>query len=232
MPCYQHGNCAWRKGYGDDDMNKGQLREYVKSYLECDETTFNANFDMFIRLMEEDVYRKVQLPKLRKNVTSQFQIGSVYLEAPQDYLSPYSMAVIDNDGAYSFMIEKDVNFIREGYPNPAQVGLPRFFSHFDNDTFIIGPSPDDEYTVELHYFYIPTSLADMNDDGTTWLSENAENASLFGTVIQGYIYLKGDQDVIAMYKAQYDAAISDLVVIAEGRVQKDTYKEPNRRVPT
>ncbi len=86
--------------------------------------------------------------------------------------------------------------------------------------------------MELHYFYIPTSLASMDDNGTTWLSENAENAMLFGTIMQGYIYLKGDQDVIAMYKAQYDAAISDLVVIAEGRVQKDTFKEPNRRVPT
>jgi hypothetical protein len=213
-------------------MTKAELIALVKEYLETDEATFNANVDTFIRLMEEDVYRKVQLPKLRRNSVSEFVADTPYLETPTDYLAPYAMAVKKPDGHYEFLLEKDVNFIREAYPSPTQTSLPRFYALFDDDTFIIGPTPDQNYPVELHYFYKPESLVDQPDDGTTWLSTRAENAVLFGTILQGYVFLKGDQDVIAMYQKQYETALSDLVVIAEGRAKKDTYKEPNRRVPT
>lgn len=211
-------------------MNKGELVDLAQQYLECEETTFVENIDQFIKLAEEDIYRQVQLLDLRKNSTSAYVVGSPYLSTPDDFLSVYSLAVIVS-GEHRYVQSKDVNFLREAFPAAATSGVPRFYSMFDDDTFIVAPTPDDDYVAELHYYYLPTSLAAGSDSGTTWLSENAENALLFGTILHGYIYLKGDGDVIAMYQKQFDKAIADLKTIAEGRNRKDTYRTPDRRLP-
>lgn len=211
-------------------MNYGTLKEIVKDYLEVDETTFNDNISQFVENMEDDVYGKVQITDLRKNSTTTLTPSTPYVQTPSDYLSPYSLAVIDS-GSYSFLLPKDVNFMREAFPSATTTGLPRFYSHFDDDTFIIAPTPDAAYSLELHYYHRPASLS-TSDTTTTWLSENAENVVVFGTILQGYIFLKGDQDVINQYQKRYDEAISNLLVVHEGRTRKDTYRTADRRVPT
>ena len=209
-------------------MTYAELQTAVQAYLETYETNFETHFPRFVELAEEDIYRRVQLPDLRKNTTSNFVTDDPYLSTPSDYLSTYSMAVIAA-GGHNFLIPKDVNFIREAFPFSTTPGLPRYYALFDDDNFIIGPTPNDTYSVELHYFYKPEPLSSTNT--TTWLSENAENAILFGTIYHGYIFLKGEQDIIAAYKAQFDKAIEDLKVIAEGRNRKDTYRLADRRQP-
>lgn len=211
-------------------MNKGELYSLVQTYLEATEASFVATLDTFVKLAEEDICRQVQLPELRQNSVSQFNAGSPYLEAPDDYISSYSMSVIVS-GVYSLLTSKEVDWMREVYPDPSTLGVPRWFAQFDDDSFIVAPTPASAYDVELHYFYKPPSLSSMTDPDTTWLSRNAENALLFGTVYHGYIFLKGDQDVIASYKAQFDKAIMDLKTIAEGRIRKDSYRNIDKRTP-
>lgn len=211
-------------------MTKAELYELLSQYLECEETTFETNREMFVKLAEEDIYRSVQLTDLRKNSTSTFFEDSPYLTPPEDFLSAYSMAVIV-DGQHRLLLQKEVDWIREVYPDASAGGVPRFYGQFDDDTFIIGPTPDDSYPVELHYYFKPESITELADDGTTWLSENAENALLFGSIVQGYIFLKGDQDVIASYRAQFDKAIAQLQVIYEGRARKDSYRNIDKRQP-
>lgn len=212
-------------------MNKAEVYALASSYLEATETTFVDSLDTFVKLTEEDIYRQVQLPELRQNSTANVISGSPYIEVPNDYLSSYSMAVIDGTGAYHFLTSKEVNFMREVYPDPNALGLPRFFAQFDGDTFIVAPTPDDNYEVELHYYFRPPSLSTLGDTDTTWLSVNAENALLFGVIMHGYIYLKGDQDVMQAYKAEYEKAIMNLKTIAEGRIRKDSYRNIDKRVP-
>lgn len=212
-------------------MNKAEVYALAKNYLEATETSFVDSLDTFVQLAEEDIYRQVQLPQLRQNSTANVIAGSPYVEVPNDYLSSYSMAVIDGTGAYHFLTSKEVDFMREVYPDPNTLALPRFFAQFDGNSFIIAPTPDQNYTVELHYYYKPASLSTLGDTGTTWLSLNAENALLFGIVMQGYIYLKGDADVMAAYKTEYDKAILNLKTIAEGRIRKDSYRNIDKRMP-
>lgn len=211
-------------------MTYAELTTLLQEYLENEETSFVANIDLFIKLAEEDVYRKVQLPTLRKNSTSLFTASDPYLAMPSDFLSPYSVAHISG-GSHTFLTSKEVSFIREFAPAAATTGTPRYFAMFDQDTMIIAPTPSANDSVELHYYYKPASLTAGADDGTTWLSENAENALLFGALMQGYAYMKGDQDVITSYKEQYMKAIADLQVIAEGRIRKDSYRNIDKRQP-
>jgi hypothetical protein len=212
-------------------MTRDELYTLVQSYLEATETSFVDNLDLFVQLAEEDIYRQVQLPELRRNSTSTAILNSPYLEVPSDYLSTYSMSVIDATGMYHNLVSKEVDFMREVYPDPNAYAMPRFFAQFDGDSYIIAPTPDQEYTIELHYFYKPDSISTLAGSGTTWLSTHAENALLFGTVMHGYIYLKGDQDVMQAYKAQFDKAILDLRTIAEGRIRKDSYRNIDKRLP-
>lgn len=212
-------------------MTKDELYTLIQQYLESEETTFVDNIDIFVGLAEEDIYKQVQLLELRKNSTSNFTANSPYLATPSDFLAPYSMAVIDGTGAYTFMMDKEVNFMREAFPSPTDTGVPRYFSMFDHNTFIIGPTPASAYQVELHYFYEPPSISTLAGGATTWLSTNAENALLFGSIYHGYVYLKGDQDVITSYKEQFQKAIADLKIISEGRARKDAYRTSDKRIP-
>jgi len=209
-------------------MTYAELQQMLKDFLEVDETTFNSNIAQFIKGAEEDIYRQVQIPDLRKNSTTNCAVGIRYVGLPTDFLSSYSFAITDTD--MYFLENKDVNFIREAFPSTS-TGRPRYFAQWDDANFIVGPTPDDTYEVELHYYYKPASLADGASSGTTWLSENAENALLYGSLIHGYAFLKGDQDVFKQYTSLFQKAVTDLKLICEGRVPKDTYRTPDARIP-
>ncbi len=211
-------------------MTKAELITLLQQYLENEETSYVDNIPLFIKLAEEDIYRSVQLPVERTNETSTLVVGEPYLGLPTGFLSAYEIAVID-EGVYFYLINKDVSFIREAYPSATQTGVPRFFAVFDEDTMILGPAPDDDYSIEMHYFRQPASLVDGGDGDTTWLSEYGENAMLFGALLQGYIYMKGDQDVIKSYMEAYGKAIENLKLIAEGRNRKDSYRTSDQRIP-
>jgi hypothetical protein len=208
-------------------MTYTELVAMVKQYLECSEATFADNIDQFIKLCEDEIYREIQLPDLRSLATAQTTANDRFLSTPADYLSTYYMSVLI-DGTYKPMLSKDESFIREVYGSSTATGKPRFFAQLDDRNFILGPTPDDVYTVEMEYFYKPSSVVDSVN---TWLSANAEGAMLYGTILQGYIYLKGDQDIIAAYKDKYAQAIADLKIIAEGRDRKDSFRTSDKRLP-
>jgi hypothetical protein len=207
-------------------MNYTELKTLIGQYLECDEQTFNDNVDQFVQLCEDEIYREVQLPDLRALATANTNANSRYLAIPGDFLSPYYMAVVVA-GKYYPLLSKDESFMREVYGD-GSTGQPRFFSQLDDVTFILGPTPDDVYSVEMEYFYKPESIVTA---GTTWLSSKAEGALLYGSILHGYIYLKGDQDVIAAYKDKYAQAVADLKLIAEGRDRKDSFRTSDKRLP-
>ena len=211
-------------------MNHGQLKALIKQYLEVDEASFNDNIPVFIRAAEEDIFRQVQLPDLMRTSTATFIPGNMFLPVPPDFLAPYSLAV-EVDGFIQMMLSKDYSYIREVYGEAGTQGIPRFYAVYNDANFIIGPTPDIDYPAELNYFFEPPSITDGDENNTTWLSINAENALLYGSLIQGYTYLKGDQDVAKQYMEQYQMAMAALKVLAEGRNRKDSYRMSDRRIP-
>jgi hypothetical protein len=157
------------------------------------------------------------------------------LARPSDFLAPFSIAVIDGDGDYTFLIDKDVNFIREAYPSQSTTGLPKYYAEFDGDVqstnspghFILGPTPDAAYGVQLHYYFDPPSIV---TSGTSWLGENAEEVLLYGSLVNAYIFMKGEPDVMAAYQQSYDNALRRLVMLGEGRLKRDSYRDGEPRV--
>lgn len=207
-------------------MNYTQLTAALQDYLETQETSFVSNIPTFVRQAEERIYRSVQIPELRKNATAATTAGNQYLARPSDFLSVFSLAVVDGSGNYSYLYDKDVNFIREAYPGPSTQGLPKYYAQFDGDqtgtegNFILGPTPNSTYTVELHYYYDPPSIVDT---GTSWLGTNAETALLYGSLVEAYTYLKGDQDMLQLYTNRYNEAMLQLFGI-DLRAKRDDYR--------
>jgi len=208
-------------------MNYTQLTAALQDYLETSETSFVSNIPTFVRQAEERIYRSVQIPELRKNVTAATTSGNQYLARPSDFLSAFSLAVVDGSGNYSYLYDKDVNFIREAYPGPSTSGLPKYYAQFDGDqvgtegNFILGPTPNSNYTVELHYYYDPPSIVDT---GTSWLGTNAETALLYGSLVEAYTYLKGDADMLQLYTNRYMEAMAQLFGI-DLRSKRDDYRD-------
>lgn len=207
-------------------MTYAQLQQAVQDFLETSETSFVSNIPLFVRMAEQRIYRSVMIPELRKNATAPLTIGNPYLQRPSDFLSAFSLAVVAN-GSYTYLIDKDVNFIREAYPNPSEQGVPRYYAQFDGDqsgasegNFILAPTPNAAYTVELHYYYDPPSIVDTN---TSWLGNNAETVLFYGTIIEAYTYLKGDQDMMAVYNGRYSEAMMQLFGI-DIRAKRDDYR--------
>ena len=180
------------------------LQNAIKDYLQNSETTFENNLANMIVQAENRILKSVQLPDFRKNSTGTMTSGTAYLSTPTDFMSPYSLA-LDNSG-YEFLIFKDVNFIREAYPVSTTTATPKYYAMFDDASFILGPTPNSNYTVELHYFYKPTSIT-TSADGTSWLGNNAETALLYGCLVEGYTFMKGEPDVFAAYQKQYEDAV-------------------------
>tara|TARA_R110002020_G_scaffold413792_1_gene623369 strand:- start:311 stop:967 length:657 start_codon:yes stop_codon:yes gene_type:complete len=216
-------------------MNYAELVQAIKDYTENTETTFVSQIPTFVRQTEEKIHRIVLLPELRKNVTANTTANNRFLTRPSDFLAPFSIAVIDGSGNYTFMLPKDVNFIREAYPNKTTSGLPKFYSEFDGDIqatnsaghFLLAPTPDSAYEVQLHYYFDPPSIVTSS---TSWLGENAEEALLYGSLIEAYIFMKGEQDILNMYQQRYNDALKRVMVLGEGRLKRDDYRDGQPRM--
>ena len=200
-----------------------QLKTAIQDFAENTETSFVTHLPDFIRAAEDRIFKLVDLEVFRKNATSNLTSSDPYLSVPSDYLSSFSMS-ITRDSAKEFLLQKDVNYLQEYSPNPATTGVPKYYAFFDIDNFILAPTPDSNYAVELHYYYRPASLTAGADGGTTWLSENAPNALLYGSLVEAYIYMKGEQDVLGMYEKQFQEALSRIKDLAEARENSDAYR--------
>jgi hypothetical protein len=216
-----------------------ELVNAIKAYTENYDSDFEAYIDTFIRQAETRIYNSVQIPALRRNQTGVITSGNQYLSAPNDFLAVYSMAVIDNNNVYTYLLDKDVNFIREAYPNPSDQGLPAYYAIFgptvssgviSNElSFILGPTPDDTYTVEMHYYYYPESIVDAAS-GTTWLSDNYDPALLYGALREAYLFMKGEVDIIQNVDAKYNEAMGELKRLGDGLERQDAYRSGQVRV--
>ena len=205
------------------------LKSAIQDYTENTETSFVSNLTNIIVQAENRIIKSVELPNFRKNQTGTFTNGNAYLATPTDYLYPYSLAVLDSDSNYNYLINKDVNFIREAYPASATTGLPKYYAQFDDDTFLVGPTPNSGYTVEIHYFYIPQSIT-ATSDGTSWLGTNASEALLYASLAEAYTFMKGEQDILANYDNRFKEALQRLTLESDGYYRKDAYRSGQRRI--
>jgi hypothetical protein len=217
-------------------MDYSELVSAIQSYAENDFPGLTTNpasptfpaVDTFIREAEQRIYNSVQIPAIRKNVTGTSTAGNKYLAVPNDWLSTFSLAVIDASGDYQYLLNKDVNFIRAAYPSPSDQAIPEYYAIFDYDSFILGPTPDAEYTFELHYFYYPESIVDA---GTSWLGDNFDSTLLYGSLLEAYTYMKGEADVLAEYKQRYGEAMALLKQLGDAKDRQDAYRSGQVRYP-
>ncbi len=205
-------------------MNYTELKTNIQDICEM---TFTADqLAMFTDQAEQKIYNSVQIPALRRNQTGALTNANSYLALPPDFLYAYSLAILDGSGVYTYLLNKDVNFIREAYPNPATTGVPAHYALFSDSAFIIGPTPNSSYTVELHYGYYPTSIVTAS---TTWLGDNFDSALLNGALIEAIRFMKGEQDIIANYEKLYLQSIGLLKNLTDGKLQEDTYRSGQYR---
>lgn len=230
-------------------MNYSELFTQIQAYTENQfpetfvevttggsQTNVNAvtQINTFIMQAEERIYNSVQIPSLRKNVTGSCTNGNQYLACPNDYLSTYSLAIINPDGTYEYLLNKDVNFIRQSYPSPTATGTPKYYALFGsriNDpnelTFILGPTPDLSYSAELHYFYYPESIVTA---GTSWLGDNYSPVLLYGSLVEAYTYMKGESDMLQTYQAKYNEALQQLNRLGTGLERGDAYRDGQAKI--
>jgi hypothetical protein len=210
-------------------MNYTQLVDLVKQYTQNEETSFVANIPVFVQLAEERIYNAVFIPAIRKNQIGTLTPSNKYLTLPADWLANFSLAVITPvTNAQSFLIDKDVNFIRECYPDPDDSGVPKYYAIFDKNTLILGPTPDSNYQVELHYYYYPESIVAAS---TSWLGDNFETVLLYGTLREAYLYMKGEQDMIQYYEQKYQESLGLLKLLGEGKDRRDAFRSGLNRIP-
>jgi hypothetical protein len=228
-------------------MNYAQLFDTIQSYTENNfpdftlasggiETT-TEQINRFIQQAEQRIFNTVQFPFLRKNMTGNVQSGNKYLKAPDDYLATYSLAVIGADGSYEYLLNKDVNYIRAAYPNPTtDVGAPKYYALFGPAivgsaittelTFLLGPTPDAVYTMELHFYYYPESITTA---GTSWLGDNFDTVLLYGSLVEAYTYMKGETDLLAVYDGKYKEALAQAKRLGDGMERQDAYRSGQYR---
>jgi len=202
-----------------------QLKTAVQDYAENDETSFVNNLPVFIRQAEERILKNVQLSLFRKNVSGNMSINNQYLACPSDFLAPFSLSFTDADSNKIFLDFKDTDFVQSFNPNSATTGNPRYYASFDVDNFIIGPTPNASRVVELHYFYRPASLTAGAEGATTWLSENAQVALLYGTLVEAYIYMKGEPDMMAQYEKRFAESVNSMKMLGEYKEVTDQYRQ-------
>jgi hypothetical protein len=228
-------------------MNYTQLVASIEAYTENNfpditladgaiETT-KEQIDRFIQQAEQRIYNNIQFPSLRKNMTGNIQSGNKYLKAPDDYLATYSLAVIDASGNYEYLLNKDVNFIRQAYPNATtDTGIPKYYALFgpalsgttitNELTFILGPTPNTAYTAELHFYYYPESIVTA---GTTWLGDNFDTVLLYGALVEAYTFMKGEPDMITLYNQKYVEALALAKRLGDGMERQDAYRSGQYR---
>ena len=210
-------------------MNYAQLTQLIQDYCQSTETSFVANIPNFVQLAEERIYNSVQIPAIRKNVTGTMTSGLQYFQLPSDWLSTFSLAVIDPvTGEYEYLLNKDVNYIRQAYPPPNSTGKPAYYAIWDDSTMILGPTPDAAYTAELHYYYYPVSIVNVN---TSWLGDNFETVLLYGSLREAYTYLKGEQDMMQYYEQKYQESLALLKRLGDGLDRQDAYRSGQARIP-
>jgi hypothetical protein len=234
-------------------MNYSTLFETIKGYLENDfpastftdsagtgtaTLTSTEQINTFITQAEQRIYNTVQFPSLRKNVTGTVTANNKYLSSPTDFLATYSLAVVNTDGSYAYLLNKDVNFIREAFPTPTDTGTPAYYALFgptvqnytiSNElSFLLGPTPDATYTVELHYYYYPESITTAAS-GQTWLGDNFDSVLLYGSLVEGYTFMKGEADLITAYNTKYMEAMSMAKRLGDGMERQDAYRSGQYR---
>jgi hypothetical protein len=207
-------------------MNYTELKANIKDI--CENEFSEDALAMFTKQAEQKIYNTVQLPAIRKNETGALTIGNKYLQIPDDYLYTFSLAVVKANGDYEYLLNKDVNFIREAYPGPTATGLPKHYANFDDTAFILGPTPDAAYSVELHYGYYPESIVTA---GTTWLGDEFDSALLNGALLEAIRFMKGEPDIIANYEKLYLQAIGLIKMLGDGKLRQDTYRSGQFRTP-
>ena len=220
-------------------MNYTELTANILDYTQNYETAFVAAIPVFVTQAEERIYNSVQIPALRRNVTGYVTAGNKYLSCPGDFLSSFSLASIDADGNYEYLLNKDVNYMRAAYPNPSEQGSPKYYSLFgptvvtnvvtDELSFILAPTPDAAYTMELHYYYYPESIT-VAADGRTWLGDNYSPVLLYGSLVEAYTYMKGEQDIMAFYQQKYTEAMAQLNRLGTGLERGDAYRDGQAKI--
>jgi hypothetical protein len=228
-------------------MTYAELYASIQTYLEntFPDTTVaggvavstQTQINTFIKQAEQRIYNSVQFPSLRKNVTGILTANNKYLACPSDFLASYSLAVIDATGVYEYLLNKDVNFIRQAYPQPTDTAMPKYYALFgpttsgvtitNELTFILGPTPDANYNAELHYYYYPESIVTANN---TWLGDNFDSVLLYGSLVEAYTYMKGDADTIQLYDAKYREALALAKRLGDGLERSDAYRSGQSRI--
>jgi hypothetical protein len=210
-------------------VNYSQLSTLIQEYCESTEQSFVSNIPTFVQLAEERIYNTVQIPAIRKNATATMSIGNKYMTLPSDWLSTFSLAVFNpSNNEYTYLLNKDVNYIRQAYPDADDLGRPEYYAIWDADTMILGPAPDIAYTAELHYYYYPTSIVSAS---TSWLGDNFETVLLYGSLREAYTYLKGEQDMMNYYEQKYQESLGQLKRLGDGLDRQDAYRSGQVRVP-
>jgi hypothetical protein len=219
-------------------MNYTELKAAIIAYTENQDASFETEVPVFVQQAEQRIYNSVQFPSLRKNMTGTTSAGNKYLACPDDFLAPYSLAVITgavggnlNTGTYEYLLNKDVNFIRQAYPTPNDTGVPKYYGLFgplvagttitNELSIILGPSPAAAYPVELHYYYYPESIVDA---GTSWLGDNFDSVLLYGSLIEAYTYMKGEQDMLTLYNQKFMEALALAKRLGDGMERQDAYR--------
>lgn len=202
-------------------LTYAQLTQAIKDYTEVDQETFNNNIPNFVRNTELVVNNTVQLPAFRRNVTGQATELFQYLNLPSDFLSLFSLAVINPQGDYNYLYQKDVNYIREAYPFPTAIGEPKYYGIFSSTALILGPTPDENYNMEMHYYAAPVSIVDA---GTSWLGENYPSVLLWGSLYEAYVFLKGEADMIKSSQQKFQEHMVLLKQLGDGKDRQDNYR--------
>jgi hypothetical protein len=219
-------------------MNYTALEAAICDYTQNFEQSFVANIPVFVQQAEQRIYNTVQFPSIRKNVTGSTSTNNKYLSCPDDFLAVYSLAVIDALGNYEYLLNKDVNFIRQAYPNPTSTAIPKYYALFgpttagslitDELSFILGPTPNAPYTVELHYYYYPESIS-VAADGRTWLGDNFDTVLLYGSLVEAVTFMKGEPDMVALYDGKYKEALALAKRLGDGMERQDAYRSGQYR---
>ena len=198
-----------------------QLKQAIQDYSQNTESTFVGNLDEMIRSAEQRIFTTCDLEIFRRNQTGTITSGNQFLNVPTDYLASFSLSIL-NSSSKEFLQQKDVNFIQEFNPNSSTTGVPRYYARFDTNNFVLAPTPNANFTAELHYYYRPASLTAGSGSGTTWLSTNAPNAMLYGTLVEAYTFMKGEKDLMDLYNGRFIESLTRIKDLAEARENADS----------
>jgi hypothetical protein len=222
-------------------MNYTELQAAICDYTQNFDQDFVDNIPVFVQQAEQRIFNTVQFPSIRKNVMGVTSTNNKYLSCPSDFLAVYSLAVVDALGNYEFLLNKDVNFIRQAYPNPTSTAIPKYYALFgpttsnepnpvitDELTFILGPTPNAVYNVELHYYYYPESIS-VAADGRTWLGDNFDTVLLYGSLVEAITFMKGEADMVALYDGKYKEALGMAKRLGDGMERQDAYRSGQYR---